>query len=97
MGQVERTIARQAVRMGKPLPDRIQNAPELNLGLSLYLSAFFDLDTERHHGFGLMQIPWSKIQQYAEVNFFDDEQTANLHHHIRAMDRENLKRLDKKR
>lgn len=97
MGLIEQGIAKQAIAAGNPLPDRIANAPELEEGLEVYFEAYFDLDTERHHGMGLMQIPWSSIQKYAEANQFDEEQTEELHAYIRQMDNANLARLGKKK
>lgn len=97
MGHIEQGIAKQAYMAGQPLPERIANAPELEDGLEVYFEAYFDLDTERHHGMGLMQIPWSKIQMYAEAKSFDEEQTEELHAYIRAMDNANLARLEKKK
>jgi hypothetical protein len=41
LGPHEQAIAKQAMRAGQPLPDRIANAPELEVGLQLYLQAFF--------------------------------------------------------
>lgn len=96
MGPSEQNIARQAYMIGQPMPERIAKAPELNLGLEMYLQAFFDLDSERSHGMGLTRIPWSSIADYAIAFEYDDEQTASLFHHIRSMDEENLKRLDEK-
>lgn len=97
MGLIEQGIARQAYAANQPMPDKIANAPELEEGLEVYFEAYFDLDTERNHGMGLMQIPWSKIQMYAEANQFDEEQTEELHAYIRQMDNANLARLDKKK
>lgn len=96
MGQHERMIAQQAFRSGEQLPERIANAPELNLGLNLYLQAFFDLDSERSHALGLTPISWSSIASYAQAHSFDEEQTEMLFVTIRRMDTEHLKRLEKK-
>lgn len=71
------------------------DVPELRFGLGLYLDAFYSLDTERSHSFGPVQIPWSKIQYFAEVNHFDDEQTENLHVFIAKMDGYELERVAK--
>jgi hypothetical protein len=96
MGPIERNIAQQAYRSGEPMPDRIANAPELDLGLEVYLQAFFDLDSERSHGMGLMPIPFTAVLQYARLYDFDEEQTEDLLYFIRRMDNANLARLDKK-
>jgi hypothetical protein len=96
MGPIERNIAKQSLRSGAKLPDRIANAPELFFGLQLYLDAFFDLDSERSHGMGLTPISWSSIKSYAVAYEFDEDQTESLLFLIRAMDHAHLKRLDKK-
>jgi hypothetical protein len=96
LGQHEQAIAKQAMRAGQALPDRIANAPELQDGLQLYLQAFFDLDCERSHSQGLTSIPWTSVSAYAQAFGFDEEQTEDLHFFIRKLDSEHLKRLDKK-
>jgi len=96
MGPIEQNIAKQAMRSGQPLPERIANAPELKPGLSLYLQAFFDLDAERTHALTLTPIPWTSIKAYAEAYEFDDEQTEDLLYHVRRMDDANLQILAKK-
>lgn len=96
MGPHEQTIAKQAIRAGQPVPDRIANAPELEIGLHIYLQAFLDLDSERSHANGLTAIPWSSITSYANAFGFDDEQTEDLHYLVRRLDHEHLKRLQAK-
>lgn len=96
LGPIEQNIARQAMQARLPLPDNIKNAPELELGLQLYLQAFFDLDSERSHAFSLVRIPGSAIRSYAREFEFDDTQTELLTIYIQAMDNEHLKRLQKK-
>ena len=81
---------------GEPLPDRIANAPELKPGLELYLSAFFDLNTERSHAMGITLIPWSSIANYARFYDFDEEMTERLFYLIQAMDAAHTARLQKK-
>jgi hypothetical protein len=83
------------LRSGQPLPERIANAPELRLGLVLYINAFFDLDTERSHGamVGLKHIPWSSIKDYALAYELDEYQTESLFYFIKAMDCAHLKNL----
>src|SRR5688572_16692728 len=96
MGKAEQSIARQAMRRGAPIPDRIANAPELQVGLQLYLQAFFDLDSERTHGNGLAPIPWTAIKEYATAFELDEEQTDDLFYFVKRMDSEHLKRLEAK-
>lgn len=93
---IEQNIARQAVQARKPLPDNIQNAPELQVGLQLYLQAFFDLDAERSHAFQLVRIPGSAVRSYAREFNFDDEQFELLEYYISEMDAAHLKRLQAK-
>lgn len=95
MGPHEQSIARQAVRLGNPIPDRIANAPELQLGLQLYWQAFFDLDSERSHGFTLTPIPWNAIAGYCIAHDLDEDQTEDMFYFVKAMDAANLKRLAK--
>ncbi len=92
---MEQSIAKQAIRSGQQIPDRILGAPKLRLGLGLYFNAFFDLDSERSQGFALGRIPWLAIKQYAKHYDLDDEQTDCLIYFIRAMDVAHLKRLEK--
>lgn len=92
MGDVEQTLARQAYSMRQPMPERIQNAPELNAGLELFLEAFFELDTERTEG----AIPWSSVVRYAEVYQFEEVQFGDLLHHLRTLDPVLMKYRSKK-
>lgn len=95
-GPHERAIARQSYQSNQPLPSKIANAPRLQLGLSLYIEAFFDLDSERSHGMGLTPIPWTSIASYAIAHEFDEEQTDSLFYHIKRLDTEHLKYLASK-
>lgn len=96
LGTLEQNIAKQAMKAGAPMPERIANAPELKQGLELYLDAFYDLDSERGVSETLGSIPWSKIKDYAEFYDFDEEQTECLFFFIREMDRAHRKRMNKK-
>jgi len=92
----EQTIAKQALRAGQPLPDSIANAPVLNMGLQLYIQAFFDLDSERNHGAAPTAIPWSSMAAYADAYDFDAEQREDLFTYVKAMDASHLKRISEK-
>jgi hypothetical protein len=96
MGPIERNIAQQAMRAGEGMPDRIANAPDLEAGLDLFIQAFFDLDTERSHGFALTAIPYTSILNYARLHELDDETTQDMLFLIRRMDNAHLARLEKK-
>jgi hypothetical protein len=93
MAPIEQSIAKQAMRAGNPLPNRIANAPELINGLQLYLVAFFDLDSERSHSTSLSPIPWTSIYQYSQAFNLDEEQTEDLFYFVKRLDSEHLKRL----
>lgn len=93
LGSSEQSIAKQAMRSGQELPDRIANAPSLRQGLWFYLQAFFDLDGERSHGMGLGRIPWSAVMAYADYYDLDEEQTELLLQFIRSMDAAHLKQV----
>lgn len=92
----ERSLVRQAIRSGKAIPDRIANAPELQIGLQLYLQAFFDLDSERSHSSSLSPIPWTSIKQYATAIELDERQTDELFYFIKKLDKVHLERLKNK-
>lgn len=91
IAHIEHTLIRQ-----KPIPDCVLNKPKLHIGLSIYLDAFFDLDSERSIGMVQGRIPWSKIVMYAQYNSFDEEQSDNLIYFIKKMDTAYLKRSEKK-
>jgi hypothetical protein len=89
MGPIEQSIIKQHLKSGQPIPERIQNAPELIEGLNLYLIAFFELDSERQSSLGYAPIPWSAIKDWGLFYDLDDEQMATLYSCIRAMDKAN--------
>lgn len=96
MGSKEQSLAKQAMRAGQPLPDRIANAPQLIPGLHLYLNAFFDLDSERSHSFGYSRIPLSAIREYAIAYEFEDYQQEDLIFFIKRMDSANADHIASK-
>lgn len=96
MAPIEQNIAKQAMRAGQPLPDRIANSPELIQGLQLYMQAYFDLDSERSHAMAPTAIPWSSMNSYAQVYEFDEEEREDLFFFIRRMDSVHLERLHEK-
>lgn len=85
-GPTERQIVDRCVRERLPLPKRIQNAPELLLGLELYYGAFLDLSSCRPNGWGPQPISWLTIAEYADHLGLDEEQREDLFFFIRAMD-----------
>ncbi len=80
---------------GLPVPEKFE-VPELDFGLSLYLDAFLELDSERTHFHGPTRIPWSSIARYAEFNEFTKEQAENLFFFVRKLDEQVLKEIEEK-
>lgn len=95
-GQSERKIIEQCMRERLPLPDAIQNAPELLPGLDIYLTAFFDLNSSRQYGMTAGPIPWIVINEYCKVNELDPQQRDDMFYFIREMDNHYIKYLSKK-
>lgn len=87
MGQVEQRMIRECYTRKKALPERIQNAPDLFMGLELYFGAFVELNTNRSTGWSAGPIPSWCIDDYAERLELTEEETEDLHYHIRAMDK----------
>jgi hypothetical protein len=88
-GRHEEAIIKQCLRDNKPFPKKIQDAPELQLGLFMYWGAFWDLDTCRPVADGVFHpIPWYAIDHWATVNELSEDQRECLHFIIRAMDNE---------
>jgi hypothetical protein len=75
-----------------PLPDRIQNAPELFQGLELFYMAFMDLTSCRGQGYGTEgPIGWLQISEYCFIHAIIGEQRDDLIYHIQHMDESYLK------
>ncbi len=85
---LEQLAARDALDR---LPAAIREVPDLWMGLGLYYQAFWDLDSCRTYGMSEGPIGWLSVDAYATARGFDEEQRADLHHHIAAMDRVYLK------
>jgi len=83
-------------RRKRPLPERIQNAPDLLTGLELYFDAFIELNTCRQQGWGPGPIPWWCIQEHADFLGLTDEESEDLRYHIRMMDEAFLKHIARK-
>lgn len=89
MGKDEDWIVERHLREGIPLPDDVENAPGLLLGLELYWYAFSDLHTCRAYGWdGPLPIPWDTVAEYAVVHELDEEQSDRLWYFVDKMDRE---------
>ena len=85
------------MREKRPLPKKIQNAPELMLGLEFYFNAFDDLSSCRGIGFGLGPIPWTAMVQYCEeYDVVDASSQEDFFHYIRELDNVYLAHMAKK-
>ncbi len=83
--------------MGEPIPERIANAPTLDAGMDFFISAFFELSTERQMGFGEGPIPISAIHSYCRHYSMDDEEELEFVSCIQALDSAYLKRQNRKK
>jgi hypothetical protein len=79
------------------LPYEILNKPALKPGFIFYLNSFYDLDSERFHGEGLMRIPHSKMIWYANLLNLTEDQTEEFCIIIRALDNSHLEKINEKR
>ena len=86
-GPTEKFIIEQCYRQNLPLPDRIQNAPELFLGLELYYLAFMNLTSCRSQGYGTEgPVGWLQINEYCVVCGIIGEQREDLIYHVQQLD-----------
>jgi len=69
-----------------PVPKKIQEAPELHLGLELYYQGFLALNSSRSQGWGPGPITWVAIRSYCEYLGLDEEQVHGMHFHLANMD-----------
>lgn len=76
----------QQFRLTGTIPD-IELAPELMIGLEMFLSMFYDLESCRSFNFGIGPITWLTINVYCESNNFDEIQKEKAHIFIPALDR----------
>ncbi|MFQ1018072.1 hypothetical protein [Gilliamella sp. BG7] len=94
MGGEDDDLIRMAKQMGRDVPDKIKNKPQLSDDLIFYYQAFIDLDTTRTHNMSPTPISWLSIIEYARFHQLNDEDTNELIQIIRAMDRVNLKHVE---
>ena len=81
-----------------PLPERIQNAPDLFLGLDLFYMAFMNLSSCRSQGgYGSEgPIGWLQINEYCFVHGIIGEQRDDLFYHVQRLDQAYLEYKTKK-
>lgn len=90
-------IIEQCIRQRMPLPEKIRNAPSLELGLDLFYVAFMDLTSCRAVGFGEGPIPWTATRIMADEELgLAGEQREDLFYYIGRMDTVYLEHRAKK-
>lgn len=95
--KVDTSIYLQAIKNNQPLPEFLQNKPELEQGLYFYMQAFFALETERNVGFSVTPIPVMKIIQYGEyLGYSNDEKLDDFVYIIRSLDNVAMNYYNKK-
>ncbi len=92
----EQLIVDECNRLGEPIPDKIANAPTLDAGMDFFISAFFELSTERQLGFGEGPIPISAIHAYSRHYEMTDDEEYEFIDVIRELDAAYLKKQAKK-
>ena len=60
------------------VPERIQNAPDLQLGLELYYNGFLDLSSCRSVGMALGPIPFMAMLEYCVLRGIEGEQQEDF-------------------
>lgn len=93
LGGIEQSVIQQALNAGEPIPDEFKNKPRLLKTGLFYFGAFFDLDTERNHGTGLMKIPRHAIIAYGKECGLIGEELYDLVYVIRRVDDAHIERL----
>lgn len=66
------------MRFKQPLPNRIQNAPELWQGNELYYVGFLDLTSSRPIGFGLGPLSLLTVLEYCFIMDIEGEQQEDF-------------------
>lgn len=72
---------------GGKLPDIVANSPELEPGLLYYYIVWQELSNDRQLGFSVGPIPSASIDRFIEQEALSLDDSVDLRHHIRALDR----------
>lgn len=72
-----------AIKLHRPIPKELANAPRVHPWLYVYQKAFRDLIADRQPG---QPIPWMTKQRWAEAYGLDATSTELLHVHVTAQD-----------
>lgn len=92
----EKTILERAHQQQGPIPQRIQDAPDLEMGLEFTYQAFGKLTTCRSFGMGPGPIPWTAIDQYCSTYGVNGDHQEELEYLIERMDEAYLKYVNEK-
>lgn len=85
-GPVEKQIITQSMRSGMPLPEKIRNAPALELGLDFFFRAWVELGSCRSVGMEEGPIPWDSIRKYCNEYDIVGELREDTFYLVRSMD-----------
>ena len=79
------------------LPKRVEEAPDVDVGLYLYWQAYSELTTCRPPATlgGCNSIPWTACAEYARFHSFDYDQFSDLVYFVRELDTEFAKWYDR--
>lgn len=83
------------MRFGMPIPERIQNAPELEQTWQLYYQGFLDLNSTRDMGMAMGPISYMTMVEYCLMNEIYGEQQQDFIWIVARLDQRYLKRSNK--
>ncbi len=92
---MEQKILRDCYRFGMPIPEKIQNAPELLPGLELYHQAFLDLNSCRALSEVMGPIPILAMLEYCWIHEIDGEQREDFLWLLQRLDLKFMQRSNK--
>ena len=95
VGQYEDDILKQAAIQGLKPPKQVAEAPQLLLGLEMFLEAFERLNSCRSFGLACGPIPWTAIDHYCQRYRIRGESEEAMLYHIRSMDNAYLEFMSK--
>ena len=75
-----------ARKQNMPVPDKIKNAPVLNMGLLFFWKAYQDLTSDRDVGMGVGPIPWLSMSEWGSRHRVRGDDFERLVYILRAMD-----------
>ncbi|WP_437437240.1 phage tail assembly chaperone [Shinella daejeonensis] len=89
-GEENEQRRRRLEARGKPIPDELW-PPDLLPGADAWLSAFWELSTDRQIGFATGPVPSSSIDRYTAG--WEPEEASRFRHCIREMDKAFMKAI----